>query len=35
MIAYKEIKSIPNKHKKRDRWFLGDYSINPYEGCGS
>jgi DNA repair photolyase len=34
MINYKEIKSILNKHKKRDGWFLDDYSINPYEGCG-
>ena len=34
MIAYKEVKSILNKHKKRDTWFLDDYSINPYEGCG-
>jgi len=34
MILYKEVKSILNKHKKRDSWFLDDYSINPYEGCG-
>jgi len=34
MIAFKEVKSILNKHKKRDSWFLDDYSINPYEGCG-
>ena len=34
MIAYKEVKSILNKHKKRDSWFLDDYSINPYKGCG-
>ncbi len=34
MIVYKEVKSILNKHKKRDSWFLDDYSINPYEGCG-
>jgi len=27
------VKSILNKHKKRDDWFLDDYSINPYEGC--
>ena len=33
MIAYKEARSILNKHKKRDSWFLNDYSINPYEGC--
>lgn len=29
MIAYKEVKSILNKHKKRDSWFLDDYSVNP------
>lgn len=31
----KEIKveSILNKHKKRDDWFLDDYSVNPYSGC--
>ena len=34
MIDYKEVSSILNKHKKRDSWFLDDYSINPYEGCG-
>lgn len=34
MIAYKEVRSILNKHRKRDNWFLDDYSINPYEGCG-
>ena len=34
MIAYKEVKSILNKHKQRDSWFLDEYSINPYEGCG-
>ena len=34
MIAYKEVKTILNKHKKRDSWFLDEYSINPYEGCG-
>jgi DNA repair photolyase len=34
MINYKEVKSILNKHKKRDSWFLDEYSINPYEGCG-
>ena len=26
-------KSILNKHKKRDEWFLDDYSVNPYSGC--
>jgi len=34
MIAYKEVRSVLNKHKKRDSWFLDEYSINPYEGCG-
>ena len=34
MIVYKEVRSILNKHKKRDSWFLDDYSVNPYEGCG-
>ena len=27
------VKSIFNKHKKRDDWFLDDYSVNPYSGC--
>jgi DNA repair photolyase len=27
------VKSILNKHKKRDSWFLLDYSLNPYLGC--
>jgi DNA repair photolyase len=22
-----------NKHKKRDSWFLDDYSVSPYSGC--
>jgi DNA repair photolyase len=34
MIGYKEVKSILNRHKKRDSWFLDEYSVNPYEGCG-
>lgn len=34
MITYKEVKSVLNKHKKRDSWFLDDYSVNAYEGCG-
>lgn len=28
-----QIKSILNKTKKRDAWFLDDYTINPYSGC--
>lgn len=27
------VKSILNKTKKRDFWFLDDYTINPYSGC--
>jgi DNA repair photolyase len=27
------VKTILNKHKKRDDWFLDDYSVNPYPGC--
>lgn len=26
-------RSVLNKHKQRDSWFLDDYSVNPYEGC--
>src|SRR5258706_14868475 len=33
MLYKKQIKSVLNKHKKRDSWFLDDYSVNPYEGC--
>lgn len=28
-----EIKSVLNKTKKRDSWFLCDYTINMYSGC--
>lgn len=28
-----ESKTILNKTKKRDSWFLDDYTINPYSGC--
>ena len=27
------VKSVLNRHKKRDPWFLDDYSVNPYAGC--
>lgn len=27
------VKSILNKTKKRDPWFLDDYTLNPYSGC--
>ncbi len=27
------VQSILNKHKRRDSWFLDDYSVNPYSSC--
>ena len=33
MLHQKQVRSVLNKHKKRDSWFLDDYSVNPYEGC--
>jgi len=33
MLHQKQVKSVLNKHKKRDNWFLDEYSVNPYEGC--
>src|ERR1700730_3690088 len=33
MLLSKQVKSVLNSHKKRDSWFLDDYSVNPYEGC--
>lgn len=33
MLHQRQVKSVLNKHKKRDSWFLDDYSVNPYEGC--
>ena len=33
MLHEKIVKSVLNKHKKRDSWFLDDYSVNAYEGC--
>lgn len=33
MLHEKQVKSVLNKHKKRESWFLDDYSVNPYEGC--
>ena len=29
----KQVKSVLNKQKQRDTWFLTDYSVNAYEGC--
>lgn len=28
-----QVKSVLNKHKERDSWFLDDYSANFYSGC--
>jgi len=33
MVNEIQVKTILNKHKKRDDWFLDDYSVNPYYGC--
>jgi len=33
MVGEIQVKSILNKHKKRDDWFLDDYSVNPYSSC--
>ncbi|MEM5867766.1 MAG: hypothetical protein QXG39_07595 [Candidatus Aenigmatarchaeota archaeon] len=33
MVNEIQVKSILNKHKKRNGCFLDDYSVNPYSGC--
>ncbi len=34
MVFHKiKSKSVLNKHKRRDSWFLEDYTLNPYLGC--
>lgn len=33
MPQYVQVKSLLNKKKHRDEWFLDDYTINPYSGC--
>ena len=33
MIRSREVKTALNKLKKRDSWFLAEYTVNPYEGC--
>lgn len=33
MPLFVQVKSVLNKTKKRDAWFLDDYTINPYSGC--
>jgi DNA repair photolyase len=32
-VKEKIVKSVLNRKKKRDDWFLDDYTLNPYEGC--
>lgn len=32
-MHFTQVKSILNKTKRRDPWFLDDYTINPYSGC--
>jgi len=33
MVKEITVKSVLNKHRRRDEWFLDDYSVNPYEQC--
>jgi len=33
LIPKVRVKSVLNRHKRRDSWFLDDYSVNPYYGC--
>lgn len=33
MVRELVVKSVLNKKKHRDSWFLDDYTLNPYEGC--
>src|SRR5213594_2981677 len=33
MVREVQVKSVLNRRKKRDEWFLDNYSINLYEGC--
>jgi len=33
MVREIHVKTILNKHKRRDSWFLDDYSLNPYRLC--
>ncbi len=33
MVKEVKAKRVLNKHKKRDDWFLDDYSLNPYQFC--
>ncbi len=33
MVREVRVGSVLNRHRKRDPWFLDDYSVNPYSGC--
>ncbi len=33
MVEKIQVKSILNRHKLRDTWFLENYTLNPYLGC--
>lgn len=33
MISEIQVKSILNKKKQRDSWFLDEYTVNAYQGC--
>lgn len=33
MVRQIQVKTLLNRHRKRDEWFLDDYSINPYSSC--
>ena len=33
MVNKIHAKTLLNKNKKRDDWFLGNYTLNPYAGC--
>ncbi|XOV90958.1 MAG: radical SAM protein [Bacteroidota bacterium] len=33
MVREIHVKSVLNRKKKRDPWFLDDYTLNPYSGC--
>ncbi len=28
-----KVRGVLNRHKRRDKWFLDEYSVNPYTGC--
>ncbi|KYH37454.1 MAG: deoxyribodipyrimidine photolyase [Candidatus Bathyarchaeota archaeon B24] len=34
MVKEIRVKSVLNRHRRRDPWFLDDYSVNPYRLCG-